>query len=134
MCFLSVVIPIYNSEKYIDDLMESILAQKFQGYEVILVDDGSPDECPEICDESEWSGQVRDSAGSTLVYLPFCAWDFHGSLSVIDTIKPYVHANFNHNFGTDYELWDIFSRFLPKSTLGYILSPNCYFLFAPSLL
>jgi len=43
MCFLSVVIPIYNSEKYIDDLMESILAQKFQGYEVILVDDGSTD-------------------------------------------------------------------------------------------
>ena len=47
---LSVVIPVYKVEKYLEECVESILAQTFKDYEIILVDDGSPDRCPEICD------------------------------------------------------------------------------------
>ncbi|MCD7864675.1 MAG: glycosyltransferase [Clostridiales bacterium] len=48
---ISVIVPVYNVEKYLPRCIESILAQTFQDFELILVDDGSPDHCPDICDE-----------------------------------------------------------------------------------
>ena len=50
---VSVVVPVYKVEKYIDRCVKSLLAQDFSSYEIILVDDGSPDNCPEICDGYE---------------------------------------------------------------------------------
>lgn len=47
----SVIVPIYNIEKYIRRCIDSVLAQTFADFELILVDDGSPDGCPAICDE-----------------------------------------------------------------------------------
>lgn len=49
--FFSVVLPIYKVEKYLARCIESVLSQTFSDFELILVDDGSPDKCPEICDE-----------------------------------------------------------------------------------
>lgn len=46
----SVIVPIYNVEKYLDRCIQSILGQSYRDYELILVDDGSPDGCPEMCD------------------------------------------------------------------------------------
>ena len=48
---LSVVIPVYNVAEYIDNCMESVLKQDMTGVEIILVDDGATDNCPQICDE-----------------------------------------------------------------------------------
>ena len=48
---VSVIIPIYKVEKYIRRCIESITAQTYDNLEIILVDDGSPDNCPEICDD-----------------------------------------------------------------------------------
>lgn len=48
---VSVVVPIYNVEKYLRECVDSILAQTLKEIEVILVDDGSPDKCGEIIDE-----------------------------------------------------------------------------------
>ncbi len=47
----SIIVPIYNVEKYLKECVDSILTQTFTDYEIILVDDGSPDNCPLICDE-----------------------------------------------------------------------------------
>ena len=48
---ISVIVPVYKAEKYIHRCVDSILSQTFQDFELILVDDGSPDKCPAICDE-----------------------------------------------------------------------------------
>lgn len=48
---LSVIIPVYKAERYLNRCMESIIKQKVDGMEVILVDDGSPDRSGELCDE-----------------------------------------------------------------------------------
>lgn len=53
MPLLSVIIPIYNVEKYLHQCVDSVLCQHFDNMEIILVNDGSPDNCPQICNEYE---------------------------------------------------------------------------------
>lgn len=54
---ISVIVPVYKVEKYIDRCVQSILTQSYADFELILVDDGSPDNCPVMCDS--WA--ERDS-------------------------------------------------------------------------
>lgn len=51
MDLISVIVPIYNVEQYLDRCVESIVHQTYPELEIILVDDGSPDSCPMICDQ-----------------------------------------------------------------------------------
>lgn len=53
----SIIIPIYKVEKYLKKCIESVINQSFKNFEVILVDDGSPDLCPSICDEYQKKDQ-----------------------------------------------------------------------------
>ncbi len=56
----SVIVPIYKVEKYLARCIESVLNQSFADFELILVDDGSPDNCPKICDEyAEKDGRIK---------------------------------------------------------------------------
>lgn len=48
---ISVIVPIYNTEIYLRQCLDSILCQTYANIEIILIDDGSTDNCPEICDE-----------------------------------------------------------------------------------
>ena len=60
--FISIIIPVYNVEKYICDCFESVIHQTDIDFEVIIVDDGSTDHCPEICDDYA----TRDSRFSVI--------------------------------------------------------------------
>lgn len=48
---LSIIVPVYNVEKYLKRCVDSIIQNPAKDLEIILIDDGSPDECPRICDE-----------------------------------------------------------------------------------
>lgn len=49
--FFSIIVPVYKVEQYLAECIESVLTQDFVDYEIILVDDGSPDNSPKLCDE-----------------------------------------------------------------------------------
>ncbi|GAB6393520.1 MAG: glycosyltransferase family 2 [Treponematales bacterium] len=48
---ISIIVPVYNVEPYLRRCLDSVLAQTFTDWECVIVDDGSPDGCPAICDE-----------------------------------------------------------------------------------
>lgn len=54
---LSVIVPVYKVEAYLDRCVESLLGQSYKHFELILVDDGSPDACPRLCDA--WAEKDR---------------------------------------------------------------------------
>lgn len=48
---VSIIVPVYKVEEYLDECIESLVNQTYHNIEIILVDDGSPDNCPKICDD-----------------------------------------------------------------------------------
>lgn len=60
MSKISVIVPVYNVEKYLSRCVDSILNQSFSDFDLVLVDDGSPDKCGDICDEyAEKDGRIH---------------------------------------------------------------------------
>lgn len=60
MDLVSVIVPVYKVEKYLDRCVESIINQTYRNLEIILVDDGSPDHCPAMCDTwAERDSRIR---------------------------------------------------------------------------
>lgn len=59
---ISIIVPVYNTEKYLDRCIRSIIKQTFSDFELILVDDGSKDNSGFICDE--WEKKIQESRSS----------------------------------------------------------------------
>ena len=47
---ISIIVPVYEVEEYLSRCVESLVKQTYREIEIILVDDGSPDQCPKLCD------------------------------------------------------------------------------------
>ena len=47
---VSFIVPVYKVANYVEQCVKSIIAQTYKDFEILLVDDGSPDDCPVICD------------------------------------------------------------------------------------
>lgn len=122
---VSIVIPIYNVEKYIHECVDSVINQTYKDLEIILVDDGSPDNCGKICDEyakkdsrikviHKENGGLSDArnAGmeaSTGEYIYFLDSDDYISLDAIDKLVTFISEQnadmifFNaYSFADDY--------------------------------
>ena len=57
---LSIIVPVYKVENYLPKCIDSILTQTFTDFELILVEDGSPDNCPALCDAAaEKDARIR---------------------------------------------------------------------------
>ena len=90
---ISVIVPIYKVEQVLKRCVDSILSQTYENLEIILVDDGSPDQCPSICDAyarqdarikvvhkknggltSAWKEGVRHAEGEWLGFVDSDDW------------------------------------------------------------
>ena len=75
---ISVIVPVYNMEKYLDQCVASILNQKYQDIEVLLVDDGSKDNSAEICRQyAQKDDRMLEYAQILSKEFPFCRVDFY---------------------------------------------------------
>lgn len=109
MPLISVVVPVYNVEKYLNKCIDSILSCKFDDYELILVDDGSPDSCGSICDyyadknhnikvvhkENGGSASARNS-GLKIAngeFIVFCDSDDYYDSEYLEKLFMYIHDN-----------------------------------------
>lgn len=99
---ISIIVPVYNTEKYIHRCVDSILNQTFTDFELLLVDDGSPDSCGSICDEyAEKDNRIRvfhqENQGQAAARNHALDWVFANSdseyISFIDS-DDWVHPQF----------------------------------------
>ena len=109
---VSIIIPVYNAEKYLPACIESIIAQTFTDWELILVDDGSADGSGRICDEFSQRDKrivvVHKTNGgpSTARNLGIkkAKGDFVTFIDADDIIKPSFLANFSYDPTLDFEI------------------------------
>lgn len=93
---ISIVVPIYNVEKYLRACIDSILDQTYRNLEIILVDDGSPDGCSAICDEYKEKDQRiivihqknRGLSGARNAGIDKAQGQYIGFVDSDDTIEP----------------------------------------------
>lgn len=88
MKLVSIIVPVYKTEQFLDKCIKSLVDQTYKDIEIILVDDGSPDKCPEICDSwaekdnrikvihkenggvtSAWTKGVEESNGEFITFV-----------------------------------------------------------------
>lgn len=102
MIRISVIIPVYNVEKYLRRCVDSVLGQNYPLHEIILVDDGSPDGCPEICDAyaREYPEKIRvihqknqGLSGARNTGIEFSTGDYLGFIDSDDYIEPDMYAS-----------------------------------------
>lgn len=104
---ISVIVPIYKVEKYIRECVESIIGQSYENLEIILVDDGSPDNCPAICDEYAKSDNrvkvVHKNNGGLMsarqAGLEVAVGDYVTFVDGDDSIEPDMYARFADAIG-----------------------------------
>lgn len=120
MDLISIVVPIFNVEQYLSKCIESILRQTYQNIEIILIDDGSTDECGKICDEYKTkdtriivvhkkNGGLSDARNAGIVcakgkYITFIDSDDYVSNDYIDDLY-----NTLINTGADISIVDMLS-------------------------
>ena len=96
---VSVVLPIYNVEKYLNRCVKSVVNQSYKNLEIILVDDGSPDNCPALCED--WAkkdsrikykviGENKGISGNTNEALTLVTGDFIGLLGFLTRLPVFI--------------------------------------------
>lgn len=98
---ISVIVPVYKVEAYLDRCVQSIVDQTYQNLEIILVDDGSPDNCPALCDA--WAAKdsrikvihKKNGGGGEArnVALDIAKGQYIGLIDSDDYIEPHMYAH-----------------------------------------
>ena len=108
---LSIIVPIYGVEQYLRKCIDSLLAQDYDDYEIILVDDGSPDSCPQICDEyvEAYPHPLPKRRGDKPTHDTFASvWGAHTADSTqYDLLKANAEKNRKNPTEAESILWDM---------------------------
>ena len=135
---VSIVVPVYNVEKYLPECLDSILAQSLKNIEVIVIDDGSPDNCGKIIDEYAKKDQrvvpihQKNSGYSKSVNkgIQLAKGEYIGIIESDDWIEPnmyetlYLNAKQHHTDITKGGFWK-YNSTLPKSKQNeYYINPS----------
>ena len=109
---ISVIVPVYNVEKYLDRCVQSIVNQTYKHLEIILVDDGSPDQCGEMCDVwaekdsrikvihqcNQGGGAARNAA------LDIAQGEYVSFIDSDDYIEPHMYTHLYSLMGEDVDI------------------------------
>lgn len=111
---ISILVPVYNVEPYLSRCIDSVLSQDFQDWEMILVDDGSPDKCGEICDKyaKKYPDKIKviHKENGGLISARYCGvkeatGNFYIFLDSDDTLKPQaISTLYKHIKSGDYDI------------------------------
>lgn len=109
---ISVIVPIYNSEKYLSDCLESILSQSHKGFELILINDGSTDHSLDICNEfKRRDKRIRvcsinnsGAGGARNKGLELAKGQYIAFVDCDDVVSPDYLAHLLNNMKTDIDL------------------------------
>lgn len=127
-CTISVIVPVYNSEKYLKRCIDSILNQTYKAIELILVEDGSPDNCGKICDEyAKKDKRVRvihkTNAGVSAARnsgLEIASGNYATFVDSDDYIEPEMYGNMMekvHQYNCDVVMCDCIKDFTDHSEI-----------------
>lgn len=122
MCKASIIVPIYKVESYLCECIDSVLNQTYRDYELILVDDGSPDNCGAICDDyagqdsrirviHKPNGGLSDARNAGLdvavgKYVFFLDSDDTIEPNLLETIVPYMDQGYDWVIFSLRDVWD----------------------------
>jgi glycosyltransferase involved in cell wall biosynthesis len=131
---ISVIVPVYKVERYLNDCIEGIVGQTYENLEIILIDDGSPDACPDICDkwaekdcrvkvihcENGGQGRARNAALDIMSgdYVTFIDSDDRVDPRLINTLYDVLKRD-----GSDISVCD-FVRFDDSEELSFESDPS----------
>lgn len=122
MAIISVIVPVYKVEKYLKRCVDSILAQTYCDFELILVDDGSPDQCGAICENyAQMDNRIvvihRENGGLSAARNAGIEWVFTNSdseyLTFIDS-DDWIHPQY-----LELLFWSIQEQQVPVSVCGF---------------
>lgn len=120
MTFISVIIPVYNAQTYLAHCVESITQQTFKDWEIILVDDGSTDSSPELCDQLASSDDRIK-----VIHQPNAGTSEARNTGLAAATGTYVTFMDNDDWWTRADCLDIVSASLTSRPVDLLCHMNC---------
>ncbi|WP_341828960.1 glycosyltransferase family 2 protein [Trueperella pyogenes] len=120
MTFISIVIPVYNAQKYLSHCVDSVKEQTFQDWEIILVDDGSTDSSPELCDQLALS-----DSRITVIHQPNAGTSAARNTGLGAATGAYVTFMDNDDWWTRSDCLDIVYASLTSQPVDFLCHMNC---------
>lgn len=120
MTFISIVIPVYNAQEYLSQCVDSVKEQTFQDWEIILVDDGSTDSSPELCDQLALS-----DSRITVIHQPNAGTSAARNTGLDAASGTYVTFMDNDDWWTRSDCLDIVHASLASRPVDLLCHMNC---------
>lgn len=132
---LSIIVPVYKVEQYLHKCLDSILSQTFTDFELILIDDGSPDRCGEICDEYAAKDdriivihqKNKGVSAARNAGLDIARGEYIGFVDSDDWIDPKMYESMLCDTYKDFDIVTVGAKSYEDNNIRIILAIDCEF-------